>query len=302
MSASRAPGDRSGRSTGEPPFATVAIVGLGLIGGSLARALKVLPRPPRVVASSNSGHDLEMAERAGVIDGGASDPAPLLPVADLVVYATPLNATLRLLGEHRGRWPAGAAVTDVASLKAPVEEAMRALGESARYTGSHPMAGGEGSGFAHSAADLFAGATVWLTGEGKGGAAVEALWRAAGARPRWTASAEHDQRMAWCSHLPQLTANALARVLERSGHQPSDLGTGGADMVRLAASSPEMWLPLLEQSEVAGALRELARTVEAMAGALERRELAAIERWMRKTRAWRGRPPDAPAAAGGAAR
>ena len=258
------------------PFRTVAIVGLGLIGGSLARALAALNRPPRVVGSSVSASNLELAARAGVIEAGSTDPEAVLAGADLVVYATPLDATLRLLADHQGRWPAGAVVTDVAGLKAPVEEAMAALGESARYTGSHPMAGGEGSGFGHSAA------------------AVEALWRSVGARTRWTGAAEHDRLMAWCSHLPQLASNALARVLERSGHLPSDLGTGGTDMVRLAGSSPEMWLPLLARSGAGDALRELARAARDLARALDRRDLEAIEEWMSSTRAWRAGSPPAP--------
>ena len=278
------------------PFRTVAIVGLGLIGGSLARALSVLPRPPRVIASSTSARDLELAERAGVIEAGATDPDAVVDAAELVVYATPLDVTLDLLAEHCGRWAAGAVVTDVASLKAPVEEAMGVLGESTRYVGSHPMAGGEGSGFAHSAADLFADATVWLTGKGVAGAAVESLWTAVGARPHWTAALEHDGLMAWCSHLPQLAANAIARVLAESGHTAADLGTGGADMVRLAGSSPDMWLPLLARSEVAGPLRELARAAREIADAVERRDLAALGEWMTSTRAWRAGASGAPSA------
>ena len=277
-------------STPPPPdhgFRTVAIVGLGLIGGSLARALAALSRPPRIVATSQTASNLELAERAGAIEAGSTDPEAVLADADLVVYATPLDVTLRQLADHRGRWPAGAVVTDVASLKGPVEEAMGALGESTRYTGSHPMAGGEGSGFGHSAADLLAGATVWLTGTGAGAAGVEALWRAVGARPRWTTAHEHDRLMSWCSHLPQLASNALARVLEESGHAPSDLGTGGTDMVRLAGSSPEMWLPLLARSGAGDALRNLARAAREFADALDHHDLEAIEDWMRSTRSWR---------------
>ena len=291
--------DPSPPPTRDHGFRTVAIVGLGLIGGSLARALAALNRPPRVVATSQRASNLELAERAGAIEAGSTDPEAVLAGADLVVYATPLDVTLRLLADHRGRWPAGAVVTDVASLKGPVEEAMRALGESARYTGSHPMAGGEGSGFRHSAADLLAGATVWLTGTGTGAAGVEALWRAVGAHPRWTTADEHDRLMSWCSHLPQLASNALARVLEESGHAPCDLGTGGTDMVRLAGSSPEMWLPLLARSEAGDALRNLARIAREFAEALDRRDLKAIEDWMRSTRSWRAGaaeppPPAAP--------
>ena len=294
-------GDHLRAPVHDQPFRTVAIVGLGLIGGSLARALRALPRPPRVIASSASAQDLHRAERAGVIEAGATDPDAVVDAAELVVYATPLSVTLGLLAEHSGRWPAGAVVTDVASLKAPVEEAMRALGESARYVGSHPMAGGEGSGFAHSAADLFTGATVWLTGKGVRGGAVESLWSAVGARPHWTAAPEHDRLMAWCSHLPQLAANAIARVLAESGHTAADLGTGGADMVRLAGSSPDMWLSLLARSEVAGPLRELARAAHEIADAVERRDLTAIEEWMKSTRAWRAGAAGAPSPPAGAA-
>ena len=295
--------DSTSRTAGHP-FRKVAIVGLGLIGGSLARSLRSLNRPPRVVAASQTPSDLDLAERAGVIEAGSPDPEAVLAGADLVVYATPLDVTLRLLADHRGRWPAEAVVTDVASLKAPVEEAMRALGEGARYTGSHPMAGGEGSGFAHSRDDLFADATVWLTGTGAGATAVEALWGAVGARPRWTAAAEHDRLMSWCSHLPQLISNVLARVLDESGHASSDLGTGGAGMVRLAGSSPEMWLPLLARSEAGRALRAFARATRELADALDRRDLEAIEEWMSSTRSWRAggaepAPPTSPAAPDG---
>ncbi len=275
-----------------PSFRTVAIVGLGLIGGSLARALGALGRPPRVVASSESTIDLERADRAGVIADGTTDPEAVLAGADLVVYATPLDVTLRLLADHRDRWPEGAAVTDVASLKAPVERTVRSLGACDRYTGAHPMAGGEGSGFRRSSADLFVGATVWLTGRGTAAGGVEALWRAAGARPRWTDAADHDRRMSWCSHLPQLASTALAGVLERSGHAFSDLGAGGAGMVRLAGSSPQMWLPLLARSEAGEALRRLARAARELADAVDRRDLETLEDWMRTSRAWRAGDAD----------
>ena len=274
------------------PFRKVAIVGLGLVGGSLARALKIAERPPRVSASSRSVEDLRKAGREGAIDAASTDSKAILDDADLVVYATPLDVTLRLLEEHSSDWPEKAIVTDVASLKAPVLDRIRSLGESARYVGSHPMAGGEGSGFASSSPDLLSGTIVWLVGdhsEDGPGHAIEGFWRTVGADPNWIDGLEHDRRMAWCSHLPQLAANAMAYALENAGYSASELGTGGRDMVRLAASSPEMWLPLLSASvaEVVPALRTLGRTADKIADLLAAGDFDALEELMKSTSAWR---------------
>ena len=273
-------------------FRKVAIVGLGLVGGSLARALKALPKPPRVSASSKSVEDLRKAGRVGAIDAASTDSRAILSDADLVIYATPLDVTLHLLEEHGDDWPQNAIVTDVASLKAPVLDRMRSLGEVARYVGSHPMAGGEGSGFASSSPDLLSGTEVWLVGdraEDGPGRAIEGFWRMVGADPSWIDSLEHDRKMVWCSHVPQLAANAISRALESAGHAASDLGPGGRDMVRLAASSPEMWRPLLSSSvaEVVPALRALGRSVDQIADLLAAGDLDAIEELMKATSAWR---------------
>lgn len=273
----------------------VGIVGLGLMGGSLARALGPRAAGPSVMASSLVGEDLVTALSHGVVDE-VGDPETVAASCDLVVYATPLTATLRLLEAHAERWKPGAVITDLVSLKSPVQEQARRLGILARYVGSHPMAGGEGSGYPASRDGLYHDATVWLVRDGASEAAaatVRGLWEAVGGRPVWVGADEHDRRMVRTSHLPQVVANALAAVLGEAGLRRSELGPGGREMTRLAGSSPEMWRPLLRYSgpELAGAVREILPMLETVARLLEDGDVDAVVRLMERTGRWtRGEP------------
>ncbi len=278
------------------PFRQVALVGFGLMGGSLGRALKALPQPPRVRAWASEFRDLEEGMAVGVLDEAAADPEELFRGSDLVVYAIPMGSLPGQMEEHRGLWEPEAVVTDLGSLKGPPQDLMERLGEGWRYVGSHPMAGGEGTGFAASREGLYRGIPVWLTaGSATEGskARLEAFWTALGARPRWTTAGEHDRRMAWVSHLPQLTANALATVLEGEGLGRDELGPGGRDMTRLAGSSPEMWSGILAGAgpELCRALRSMERALAELRRALEAGEAERIVARMEGNREWfRGGP------------
>ncbi|GMR13643.1 MAG: hypothetical protein BMS9Abin29_1855 [Gemmatimonadota bacterium] len=272
-------------------FERVGIVGLGLIGGSLARGLKTLNAPPHLAGFSLDAADGRLALQSGAIDELAADSTEAASGRDLVIYATPLGVTLDLLREHSPVW-GEAAITDVASLMAPVMNTMKELSEASRYVGSHPMAGGEGSGFEASSDGLFREARVWLVrGEGATRAAtgVEGLWRALAATPLWIDAVDHDQRMTWVSHLPQLVANGLAATLGAAGYTPTDLGPGGDGMTRLAASSPDMWSDLLESSapQLAGALKNVGVELDHMAAALESGDLSTIAALMARTKEWK---------------
>src|SRR5690606_7158729 len=142
--------------------------------------------------------DVGRAEHAGVLHEAVHDAARAVEDADLVIYATPLRATVALLDLHRERWAPGAVVTDAAGLKTPVMEAGARLDMGSRFVGSHPMAGTEEQGFSGSRDGLFADARVWIVP----GAAteeaiqrVESLWRSAGGRPLRTDAATHDRAM-----------------------------------------------------------------------------------------------------------
>lgn len=269
----------------------IGIVGLGLVGGSLARALKRLDDPPRILATSLVPDDLARAVEEGVADRVHDDPGAVASDADLVVYATPLEATLALLDAHRGRWGPEAVLTDVAGLKDPVVRRAAEAGAAERFVGSHPMAGTEERGYPASRPDLFRGARVHLVRGGASGAAaerVEALWRSVGARPGWTDARGHDETMVWASHLPQLVSNAVATVLAGEGVDPGELGTGGRDVTRLAASPPEMWaeLLLLAAGEGGEALRAVARELERLAALVEGARRDELVAYLEATRRW----------------
>lgn len=274
------------------PFHRVAIVGLGLMGGSLARALKGLPIPPHIRASSLDPEEVEAGVATGAVDEGGPDPAALLKDRDLVVYATPLGATLTLLEEHRPLLESGTVVTDLVSLKGPLLARAMGLGLEGRYVGSHPMVGGTGSGFGHASPHLYKGGRVWLvTGPGvspRSLGAVRVFWEALGARPADITARNHDEAMAWLSHLPQLTSNALALALKGAGFTRDQLGSGGNDMTRLAGSAPGMWKDLLEAApeSLPEALEAMERSLAALRELLVEGDTPGVARRMVETRAW----------------
>lgn len=273
---------------------TVAVVGLGLMGGSLCRALKSGAAPPYIIGLDVSPVAGARALEAAAIDRYEPDGRGGLEEADVVVYAAPLGATLSLIGEQADCWKDGALLTDTVSLKQPVLNAAAAAGLAHRFVGGHPICGGEGSGFDAGTADLFEGATVWLSVEDEVSeevrARAETFWTGVGGVPRWVEATEHDRRMAWVSHLPQLVANALAGALDAAGCERDELGPGGRDMTRLAGSSPEIWRDLLEASApVTGTgLTSVSDALNVLADLLARRELDRIAEFMERTRRWRG--------------
>jgi prephenate dehydrogenase len=279
----------------ERPLGRVAILGLGLMGGSLARAISDLGLADRITGWSPESTERDAALTAGAVTFAAAEWSRAVSDADLVIVAAPLEATKTLLEQVGSRCPREATVTDVASLKGPLAEVARDAGLSNRWVGSHPMAGSHESGFWASRADLFAGARVWTVGDDVADEVhrqrVRRLWTSLGAKPATIGAEEHDRRMAYVSHVPQLVANALAAALAEAEVQPSELGPGARDMTRLAASSPEVWGDILRHADpaVAETLRSLARILEGLAGRVEEGDAAGIDRVMRDTRTWRGR-------------
>jgi len=261
------------------------------MGGSLARALAELEARPSVVGWSPSAEERDAALKAGALQDAPSGWREAVTDAELVVLATPLRVSCQLIQELASVASSDATLSDVASLKGPVARAAAAAGVTDRWVGSHPMAGSEKSGFGASTAGLFRGARVWTVAEESAASrvsSVHAFWRSVGARPAEIGSDEHDRLIAMASHLPQLTANALARVLADADISVEQLGPGGRDMTRLAASSADMWRDLLEFSspELVQGLRALAEASERIADLLERGGLETLEEIMRLTEAW----------------
>lgn len=226
--------------------ATVAIAGVGLIGGSLGFALKKHSLADRVIGVSSPA-TLERALRLGAIDAGASLPEAVAE-AEIVVLAQPISRILAMLGE--GGFRAGQLVTDVGSTKARIVAAAAGVPE---FLGGHPMAGKESRGVEGADPDLFRGRPWILTPAGGRLTAAGERWRAMletmGARVSVLEPAEHDELVALSSHLPQLLSTALASALAETGaHRTA--GPGLIDMTRLALSPFEIWSDILATNEV----------------------------------------------------
>jgi prephenate dehydrogenase len=269
----------------------VGIVGLGLIGGSLARALHRLDDRPRIVGFNRNRVDAERALADGVIDAVAGTAEEAVEGQDLVVYATPLDVVREMMKAHSKGW-GDATVTDVVGLKRSLLREAGELGFAAQFVGCHPMAGGTATGYGASSADLFSGETVFVCGGEAGGhriAAVESMWQALGARVRPIDAEAHDRLMVWASHLPQLVANVVAGAMAEAGLSVNDLGPGGRDLTRLAESSPEMWTVLLDEAseENIRAIESVQKGLDAVRAAFSEHSLEEVANLMRATREWR---------------
>jgi prephenate dehydrogenase len=268
----------------------IAFLGLGLIGGSIARAV----RPggpgdpgagtPEIAAWSERGTGPRAALAAGVVDAAAATPGAAVEGADLVVLAAPPIACVSLLGrlgpdgDLGRRLAPGATVTDVASTKSALLAAARASG--AAYAGGHPMAGRETSGFGAADGDLFRD-RVWVVAEAVNGgdpARVRALALACGARVVELDAATHDRLVAAISHLPLLAAVSLVEAVA-GGEQARDdweaaaglAASGWRDTTRLARGDVTMGMEIAMTNapEIAARLRDLRVAIEAWIEALE---------------------------------
>jgi prephenate dehydrogenase len=246
----------------------VAVVGLGVIGGSLARVLRA--RGHEVVGVDRP-EVLRRARAARAVSRTAPSLGEAAKDADVLVLAAPPRANLVLLREaaRAARAFPRLVVTDVGSVKAPIVSAARRLGLR-QFVGGHPIAGNEGSGFAASAASLFEGRAWILCAESEPKALrrVRALARAAGARPVVLEAARHDRALAFLSHVPQITAWALFEAARRdpvAGRALSLAGPGFADMTRLAKSPRALWREILGQNR-----REVDRALRALRAAVRR--------------------------------
>ena len=276
-----------------PPVRVVGVVGLGLVGGSLARAL--LARGVRVLGADRNARDAELAARCGVeVVEGAARLAAALPAAGAAVLAVPLPALGAVAGDVVPRLAPGAAVLHAAGLQRPGATGLAGAARE-RVVGTHPLAGSHEAGFAASRADLFAGATVWA--ESRADAATRArlewLWGEAGVRAVRYASAEsHDAAMAWTSHLPQLASTALAAALAAAGVPTASGGPGLRDATRLAASPFPLWRDLLAAAPPAtdAALAGLADAIAELRAALASGDAGALDAVWARARAWRDAP------------
>jgi prephenate dehydrogenase len=235
------------------PIRQITIIGTGLVGASLALALKKRKFAGRIVGCDRDA-TLERARVRGAIDEGFSNPADAVRGSQVVVLATPVLAIIDLIERLGPALPAKTLLTDVGSTKAGIaKQALKVFGKNAgkRFLAGHPMAGKELSGVDYADPDLFQKA-VWfltpLTGQnlndglfGEFSGWIDQI----GARIAMLPAQEHDRLCAWISHLPQMISTALAATLvEEFGDDAPLLSVGGRalqEMTRISASPYSMW-------------------------------------------------------------
>jgi prephenate dehydrogenase len=231
-------------------FNKVTIIGVGLIGGSLARVLKDTGIAREITGSGRSRETLELALRLGVIDHLGQGPKRAVENADLVVLAAPVGTFEDVVREIAMHLKKGAVLTDVGSVKGELVRKIEALlPVGVHYVPGHPIAGKEKFGVAEATASLFNGAKCILTPTGKTDAvalaAVRAVWEATGAKVLVMDPDLHDKIFAAVSHMPHVAAFAMVCAVAELNTGAEDYidysGAGFKDFTRIAASSPEIW-------------------------------------------------------------
>jgi prephenate dehydrogenase len=252
---------------------SLAVIGLGAIGGSLAWQAR-LAGIGRVVGYSPSRGEGVAALRASAVSEVADSPARAVRGAELVVLAVPPGPTLDLIGRLGPSLEPGAALTDVCSVKAPVMARAVECGLGDRFAGGHPLAGTHDSGFAAARPDRLRGCVVYVceTSSADGPRVARGVMRfweeVLQAQPILIAAEAHDRQLAWTSHLPQAVAYALAKALADRQLGGVSYGAGARDTTRLAASGADMWLDILLQNRQP--LVEALSSVESRVGDLRR--------------------------------
>jgi len=269
----------------------LAVIGVGLIGGSFALGLKKAKAVSHVVGIGRSAANLKLARERGIIDSIARDAGD----ADVILVAAPVGQYPAIFKSLSG---SKAIITDAGSTKRDVMALARHL---PRFVPGHPIAGAEKSGAAAASADLFRDRRVVLTPlkESEDVAKVRKLWEACGARVSTMTAEEHDAVLAAVSHLPHLLAYGLVHdIAERkNSEQLFSFAAGGfRDFTRIASSHPEMWrdiclanrdLLLKELSKFAGKMEEMKKLLDKGDGAALEKLFAeareARDRWLKSS-------------------
>lgn len=267
-------------------MAHVVVIGLGLIGGSLARDLR--RRGHRVTACGRDAMRLAPAVGLGIVDAVEADWPAAVASADIVVLGVPVGRTREVYARIGPHLSTQAVVTDVGSTKCSVVRDLKALcGQlPARFVPAHPIAGTERSGFAASVEGMFAGRTVVLTPtadtDPAATARVTALWQEVGARVLTLTPEQHDAALALTSHLPQMLAYTLmGQFAEAPGAPLAPLvGSGFRSMTRLAGSDPVMWrdVSLANRAQLSLALRRYMERLGELAAAVDAGDAARLEK------------------------
>lgn len=271
-----------------PLFARLTVAGVGLVGGSLAGAVRAAHLAGEVVGFGRSMANLGVARERGLVDRVTQDPAEAATDAEIIVLAAPVGTCTALAERFRAHARAGTILTDVGSVKAGLVNDLEVLWSGVGpVVGGHPIAGSESAGASAARIDLFRGRRCILTPtrttETAALARVRALWEGIGARVEEMSPAVHDDVLARISHLPHVVACALAATVDRTevgGRIVLDYaGSGFRDTTRIAGSSAELWrdIALANAPALVAALREFRNALDRFEQAIVTDDAAALE-------------------------
>lgn len=271
---------------------TVAVIGLGMIGGSVARALAT--KGVNVVGYDRNPEYLDAAIAEGILSRRLSPELEDIDVAQVAVIAVYGDSATNVL-EKIARYASDVSlITDVGSTKQPIVAAAEASSIRDRFVGAHPFAGDHRSGWDASRFDLFENEIVYLcpTSSSTNDALETAknFWTSLGAKPVRIGAREHDDLLAWTSHLPHAVSTVLALAMSEAGIVHRQLGRGGRDVTRLAASSPDVWTSIMLDNAPAieEALASIERQADSFRSLLNARDRAGINARLSKARDWSG--------------
>ncbi len=262
-------------------FEQITLVGVGLLGGSLGLAVKKRGLAGRVVGLVRRPESVTECVELGVVDEATLDAEAAIKDADLIVHCAPISQMRALTETFLQHMKPGAIVTDVGSVKECVVNDLEQLIADAdgHFVGSHPMAGGEQTGVAHSREDLFEGATVVITQTAninpESATKMDAFWSELRAAVVKMSPAEHDRVVAMCSHMPHVAAAAVVAVVLSDAGELSSIqqvcGSGFRDTTRIASGDPVMWrdIVLENRGNVSSAIGELIAKLQGIKSLLD---------------------------------
>lgn len=258
-------------------FNKVAIVGVGLIGGSLGLALRKKGLVGEIIGFSRHEESLRLAKRRRIIDEGYRDIRKVILDKDLVILATPVNKIIEIIPQIFPFLKRGAIVTDVGSTKSEiVKQAEKYLTGEVYFVGAHPLAGSEKKGVKEAKENIFENAFCIVTPTKNTDKfslrKIIRLWESLGTKVKIMNPDEHDALVAKISHLPHAIAVALILALDK---KLIPLGAGGLkDTTRIALSDPKLWqdIFLTNQKKIIGALAEFSLTLKKITTSLKNRD------------------------------
>lgn len=281
---------------------TIGFIGFGLIGGSIAKAVKMYHPEIRIMAYMRNQDTLAQAVREGVIDLACQGVDGTFADCDLIYLCAPVSTNARYLEELRTFLPKTCLLTDVGSTKTDIHEKVRALGLSGQFIGGHPMAGSEKTGYENSKPHLIENAYYIITpGEDAAPEAVEAFTNFTAslkAIPLVLDYRQHDFITACVSHLPHLIASSLVELvkdLDGPGELMKQIAAGGfKDITRIASSSPEMWeqICMTNSSNILQALEHYQEQLAILHRELAEKDSEGIHDFFAAARDYRNSIPD----------